>query len=353
MRERLLIWALPLLGSLICAGRVEAKTTVSLEGTTITFDVPIVIFIPVEAVPSDPEERRQLRDRLRDTAEMSSNNDEVLALCWGSISGPMYRNCYFIRVNIHASIRFLSDPGARLPGRSDHALEYNPSQRTERVIWNNSADPYSSGLWGTWNHELPIGYPTLGTEALLNVTFQSNAQAMANELGDQAERQLKKKGIELPGCFCICYEVKTRAEYHPGWSETHNTYEISVIPDATGRKLSGSGRGAMIGNGLSHNSSDKGHHEVRSKEKADGTYRRGMINLKMDSEQDGIWWTTAAGGVSRDIGNDVTWTLEAGPLDENGYYYNREVTTKGDTRFETIIRVQRCEQGSQGGCLAE
>jgi len=136
-----------------------------------------------------------------------------------------------------------------------------------------------------------------------------------------------------------------------GWYDTRATYKIPVVPDARGGKLTGSGRGIVRGNGGSYDPSSEANHWVDSQEKAKGTYKRGMIKLKIESEQSGVWHTTAGGGHSRDLEMKSSWKLEAGPLDGNGYYYNREVTTDGDTVIETIIRVQQCEQAEPGGCV--
>ncbi len=80
MRERLLILALLLLGLLISTARVEAKTTVSVEDTTITFDVPIVIWVPVKLEPADPEEKEQLRQDLVEQIGISRDT-EPLRVC--------------------------------------------------------------------------------------------------------------------------------------------------------------------------------------------------------------------------------------------------------------------------------
>lgn len=352
MKERLLILALLLPGLLISTAGVEAKTTVSVENTTITFDVPIVIWVPVKLEPVDPEEKEQLRKKLVDQVEWSRLAD------WPAVGqgepGRFYRGCYTIHVNINTSIRFRSDETS-LGDTDEHRLEYSTSQQGKHVIWLNSADPYSTGRWGRWNPGAPSerlnSTPTLGSKDLLQITTAKTMQGLTDVLGKRAENQLDKQGIELPGCFCICMKVVSKLKHQNGWNDTRATYKIPVVPDARGKKLKGSGRGIVKGNGVSYDPPAKGNHWVKSQEKATGTYKRGMIKLKITSEQHGTWHTTAGGGHSRDLENKSSWKLKAGPLDGNGYYYNKEKTTKGDTVTETIIRVQRCEQAEQGQCV--
>ncbi len=352
MRERLLILTILLPGLLISTARVEAKTTVSVEDTTITFDVPIVIWVPVKLEPADPEEKEQLRQDLVEQIGISRDNDQPAV--GDNEPGRFYRGCYTIHVNISTSIRFRSGETS-LGDPNEHRLEYSTSQQGKHVIWNNSADPYSTGRWGTWNPKAPPellnSTLSLGSKDLLQVTSQTTLQGLTDALGKQAEKQLGKQGIELPGCFCICMKIEAKMNGQNGWYDTRNTYKIPVVPDARGRKLKGSGRGIVRGNGGSYDPPAKGNHWVESQEKAKGTYKRGMIKLKIVSEQIGVWHTTAGGGHSSDLDWQTSWTLKAGPLDENGYYYNREVTTDGDTVTVTTIRVQQCEQAEPGGCV--
>jgi len=293
MRERLLILALLLLGLLISTARVEAKTTVSVEDTTITFDVPIVIWVPVKLEPADPEEKEQLRQDLVEQIGISRDNDQPAV--GDNEPGRFYRGCYTIHVNISTSIRFRSGETS-LGDPNEHRLEYSTSQQGKHVIWNNSADPYSMGRWGTWNPKAPPellnSTLSLGSKDLLQITSQTTLQGLTDALGKQAEKQLGKQGIELPGCFCICMKVESKLKHQNGWYDIRSTYKIPVVPDARGGKLTGSGRGIVRGNGESYYPPGTSKHRVHSQEIATGTYKRGMIKLKIDYERTSTFeWT--------------------------------------------------------------
>jgi len=130
MANRLFLTVFSLLALLGRGACIEAKTTVSLEGTTITFTVPVVIFIPVEAEPLDQEKKKKLIRGLKGMAYDSEKADESLARL-GDRGQNHYRKCYRIKIDVQPSIRFESIDGK--PGRIDHALAYSPSQKSEQV----------------------------------------------------------------------------------------------------------------------------------------------------------------------------------------------------------------------------